>query len=410
MSKKELKRVKVLALASEMSISRTEAARRLGIDKRQVYRLLRRFETEGAAGICHRGRGRTSGRGMAAADRARIEQRLTGKFLGFGPTFASEKLLELDGIQVSSETVRRIQIRLELHKPKKRKVPGYHPRRPRRSKEGALLQVDGSHHAWFGDENDRSCLVALVDDATSRIVGARFYSTETTRAYMELMKEYIKLHGCPMAIYSDKHSIFRQTNEAVRDQGKLTNLGKALSELDIELICANSPQAKGRVERCFGTLQDRWVKELQLAGVMNIETANQKIGELIAGHNARFAVPPAHSDRACFPVETSLDLERVFSIRSKRQISKGMSFSYEGTLYQIDSPRSPNRMVGTQLEILERLDGKTDYVWNGTSVDVTPFKELSAPQRTLNGKELAALAQDRKPYKPAKHHPWNSRI
>lgn len=407
MTIKELNIVEVLPLILNGNLTMKQGAEQLGMSKRQVRRLCRNYEQGGPQGIVHKSRGKRSRNAFSKQLNNQIIKLLHERYYDFGPTFAAEKISEDIDRTISREKIRQLQIAEDLWKPKKKKDRRHYPRRTRRSRLGELVQIDGSDHDWLEGRGERMTLISYVDDATSGTLVARFMPSETTHGYMLTMKEYIQRYGLPKALYSDKHGIFRQNKEEVRDSGKLTAFGKALQELGVELICAHSPQAKGRIERSFGTHQDRLVKELRLAGANTISEANSCLEKYLKKHNQSFSVPPANKESAHRNLSNDIDLNRIFTRREYRKISKDLSFQYKHILYQINS-KSVNRLQHQKLEIRETLDGQLLFeTMQGTLLEAVPYKEYStSPQRTLDVKDLATIWPNKNTKKPGKNHPW----
>jgi len=282
-------------------LSQREAAERLGISVRQFKRLIRSWKQDGDAGLLSRQRGRASHNRLAEEQRARITELLKDKYPDFGPTLAAEKLLELEGIKVSRETIRQLQVTLSLWKAKSRRVRRVFQLRDRRPRFGELIQIDGSPHDWFEGRAPRCTLIVFIDDATSRLTALRFVPAETTRGYLETLRGHVLEHGVPLAFYSDRHGIFRvNAKDAASGDGK-TEFGRVSDRLGIEAIHALTPQAKGRVERANQTLQDRLVKELRLQGISSMEAANRYLPGFIGRWNAKFAVAPGDEASAHRP-------------------------------------------------------------------------------------------------------------
>ena len=405
MSEKEVLRQDIILKMERGEMTAAEGAAELGISERQLRRSRRRYEKEGLKGLVHRGRGSPSGRAFEPLYLDRVKQLLHEKYGDFGPSFAAEKLaLEL-GRSISNEKVRQILIAEGLHTPKKRRSGKYHPRRKRRGCEGDLIQADGSLHDWLEDRAPKMTLITFVDDATSKIKHAKFVCRESTANYLRLMKEYLEKYGRPLALYVDKHSIFRQLDRDARERGELTNFGKALSRLDIELICAHSPQAKGRVERSFGNLQDRLVKEMRLAGICTMEEANRFLSGYLEAHNERFSVAAESSRDAHRKLQPSHDLRSILATSESRKLSKNLGFSYEGKLYQVDEPKLVNRLRNQRVEIRTTYDQEVLVVSSWGQELNYSASAAEAVQRTLDGKELERLWVDNR-RKPKKHHPW----
>lgn len=408
MSMKELDKQAILLRIASGELTMAAGAKTLNLTTRQLRRCKSRYMEQGLKGLVHRSRGRPSGRAFSENNLLKIKQLLHEKYPDFGPTFAAEKLSLDLGCKISNEKVRQIQIEEGLHKPKSRKKGQYHPRRKRRSREGELVQSDGSPHHWLEDRAPSMTLITFIDDATSKIKHGKFVEAESTFAYMSLTREYLKQFGCPKALYVDKHSIFRQNKKEVRETGRLTNFGQSLSEIGIELICANSPQAKGRVERGFGVLQDRLVKEMRLAGICTMEEANAFLPSFFEAYNHQFGVIPAIAEDAHVPLSAEVDLNLVFSVRETRTLSKNLTFQYEGVLYQVREPDLVNRLRNQKVEVrtTPSLEMRVVSRW-GKSLAFEVYEEFIAPrQRTLDSKDVAVLCPDRPVRKPHKYHPW----
>lgn len=383
-----------------------EGARKLGMTRRHLRRLRRVYEKEGGEGIAHKSRGRRSQNAFPEKLEEEIAKLLHQHYSDFGPTFAAEKISEELGRTVSKEKIRQVQIKEGLWRAKKKKEKRYHPRRKRRSRRGELVQIDGSDHDWLEGRGERMSLILFIDDATSEIALGEFVKAETTKDYMRLTKEYIEENGSPEALYSDKHSIFRQNQKEGHLKGDLTQYGESLKELKIELICAHSPQAKGRVERSFGTHQDRLVKEMRLAGIETLEEANVFLKKYLMKHNKKFSVAPLSKENA--HKEKKGNLDKIFAIKEKRVLSKGLSFQYKNVLYQLKNPREPNRLQNQRIHILEKLNG--DLVvetQKGESLEVVPYNEYTGEiQKTLGVKEIGINWSAKKTVRPKRKHPW----
>lgn len=291
MSARELQRVEVLAEVAGEHMAAAVAAGHLGVGRRQLFRLLARFRAEGAAGLASRRRGRPSNRRTPEAVRAQALALVRERYADFGPTLAAEKLLALHGLKVGRETLRGWMAAAGLWASRKAHLARVHQPRPRRDRLGELVQVDGCEHPWLEGRGPPCSLLVFVDDATGRLMHLKLVPAESALAYMQATRDYVAAYGKPVAFYSDRHGIFRVNREARRGDG-MTQFGRALRDLDIQILCAPSPQAKGRVERAHLTLQDRLVKELRLAGVATVEAANRFLPGFVADYNKRFAKPP----------------------------------------------------------------------------------------------------------------------
>ena len=291
MSVEERDRSHLVRAYLEHRVCQRVASERLGISVRQFKRLVRWWKQAGDAGLVSRQRGRPSNNRLADDVRARISGLLRDKYPDFGPTLAAEKLVELEGIKVSAETIRQTQVRLGLWKPKTRRAKRVFQVRERRLRFGELIQIDGSPHDWFEGRAPRCTLIVFIDDATNRLTALRFAPAETTRAYLETLRSHVLEHGRPLAFYSDRHGIFRVNAKDSRSGDGKTEFGRVAERLGITPTHALTPQAKGRVERANQTSQDRLVKEMRLRGIASIEAANAFLPTCIATWNEKFAVP-----------------------------------------------------------------------------------------------------------------------
>lgn len=313
MTQEELNRSKVIQMADEKRITQHEGALRLKISDRHFRRLISRYRGEGDISLVSGHRGKPSNNRMDESKRKRVVDFISHPlYQGFGPTLMAEKLAERAKIEVSKETVRQLMIEEGRHKPKKKKRGQTHPMRPPRSSRGELVQIDGSYHAWLEERGPKACLLLFVDDATSEVLAGKFVEHETYFAYAQLCKAYFSQIGLPVALYSDKFSVFRINASNVVNTDAITQFGRALSDLGVELICANSPQAKGRVERAYQTLQDRLVKEMRLELICDYQQANVFLPSFLAAYNRMFAVLPCSKKDAHRPLFRSQPRTNLF--------------------------------------------------------------------------------------------------
>jgi len=412
MSHRELDRVGVIRKVVDGTLIQREAALHLGLSVRHVKRLVRAFRAEGAAGLASRHRGRPGNNRIAASVRDHFIALVRSRYHDFGPTLAHEKLVEQHGFGHSVETLRAWMIAEGLWRPRQRRQASIHQSRPRRACRGELVQIDGSPHAWFEDRGPACCLIVFIDDATSELGALRFVPSETTQAYMETLQTYLQAHGRPAAFYSDRHSIFR-VNHPDRE-GELTQFSRALKTLDIGAIHANTPQAKGRVERANQTLQDRLVKELRLRGISDIDGANAFLAEFIADYNHRFAKPPQHASDAHRPVlHDAGELDQIFSIHHTRKLSKNLTCQFHNREYQITGQGKGYRLRGSLVTLCEHFDGRVTVLSKGQSL---PFRLLAEGEPPIpiedeksvgNRVDQIRQQQAAKPaYKPPPDHPW----
>lgn len=292
MSYQELNRLTVLEKVATKQLSQIQAAKQLGLSERQLRRWQRRYAQEGASGLASRQRGKPSNHRLPESIKRQAIELIEAHYRDFGPTLAHEKLIELHALHLSRESVRQLMIQAGLWDQKSRRSVAIHQRRMRRPCRGELVQLDGSPHAWFEERAEKCCLLVWVDDATSELLHLRFEPVETTQGYFRGMKDYLKHHGRPACLYVDRHGIFRQNQGSDLKELEDPQFTRAMKELGIEVICANSPQAKGRVERMNGVLQNRLVKELRLQKISSLEQANAFLPSFIEDYNRRFAVEP----------------------------------------------------------------------------------------------------------------------
>lgn len=403
MSKREIERVKILDQLSGKKLSRKQAASLLGVSLRQVDRMRLRYRSEGLEGLVHRNRGKVSSNRLSGEKRKEIVRYLKERYEGFGPTLAKEKLEEEKRLKVSKEKLRQIMKEEGLWKPKKRKQKGYHPRRTRRSRFGELLQGDSSHHKWFEERAPRCTLVAFIDDATNKIV-ARFEPSESAQGYMRLLKRYVEKYGVPGALYVDKHSTFRVNTAEEKGKGGITQFHRLLKELGVDLICANSPQAKGRIERLFELLQDRLVKEMRLRNISSIEEGNKFLDSFEITYEARWSIVPANPEDAHRKAPSSESLNRIFTKRATRKISKTLDFSYAGKTYQILNCKYPYRLMGKMVTILEDLEGKIWFEHAERKLEVALYGSVPKQAIVLDRKELEVRLDKKMPLTSIQRH------
>jgi transposase len=411
MSGKEVRRLEVLRRVADGVITQRQAAEKLGLCDRQVRRLLRRYERQGAAGLVSRKRGKPSNRRIHQAVKDAILWEVKARYADFGPTLAAEYLAG-DGYKVSKETLRRWMTEAGLWQPVSGRRGRVHPPRPRRARQGELIRIDGSLHAWFEDRRERCALIAFIDDATSRVMLARFVPVESTQAYLALLEEYVSLDERPVAVYSDRDSIFTQHDP---EDAEPTQFERATRALGIATLQALTPQAKGRVERLFKTLQDRLVEAMRLAGISDIETANAWLPEYLAQHNARFAVKAQNTENAHLPFAgSSEELARLCAIHHRRRLSKDLVISFRRQRYIVQTGGAPRYALrGQQIDVITYRDGRIE-LWHGK--EKLPFKVFDPAQDVpapVDDKSLTArvdaLVKARRwsdKSRPAPNHPW----
>ena len=401
MSGKELRRKAVLDEVVRGGRKLRSAAEVLQLSYRQCRRVYQRYRREGDPGLIHRNRGRASNRKIGEEKRGQILTRYQQRYAGYGPTFASEKLTA-EGLGLDHETLRRWLVQEGLWQRQRRR--GKHrQRRPRRQRFGELVQMDGSHHTWWGEQ--QRCLMNMVDDATGRRFGLLF-EQETTEAAMRTLWGWIRRYGVPQALYADSKTVFRTDRdptpeEQLKGEKPLTAFGQACRKLGIEIIFAGSPQAKGRVERSHGTDQDRLVKELELEQIQDLKLANRFLQQCYWKQlNRKFTVAPADSQDQHRPAPAATALAEVFCWEQTRIVQRDGTLSYENRCFQIlaDNPTRPT--LRAQVVVRRRLDGRLEIVYRDHKLR---FREITKPSRP------ASLIKTRLPArstKPRPQHPW----
>lgn len=390
MSAKEVKRLEVMKDLLDGKICQKEAAKLLKRSERQIRRMLRSYKEFGAVGLVSKHKGKVSSNRLSEEFKEQVISLVKEYYPDFGPTLASEKLREEHGMFISRESLRKEMIKVGLWTVRKvKKRAGIHQSRERRPKWGELIQIDGSYHDWFEGRREKCCLIVFIDDATGEFMELRFSESETTEAYMETMKDYISEYGLPRALYSDKYGVFRINSKETVEREQLTQFGRAMKELDVEIICANSPQAKGRVERGNQTLQDRLVKELRLRGINNIGDANEFLKEYKHILSDKFAVKPESPDNAHRPCNfTEEELDRIFSVKSERIISKNLEIAYKNKVYQIQTDKQALTMRNGKAEIYENFKGKVRIFYKEKELE---YKVFEKPEKQIETKSSKTL-------------------
>jgi transposase len=382
-----------------------EAAQLLGLSVRQVKRLWKSYRKEAAKGLISKKRGRVSNNRLDAGMVQGVLDLLKSKYSDFGPTLAHEKIVEVHRIEISRESVRKIMLEEGLWKARRKKKEAVHQMRERRACAGELVQIDGSDHAWFEERGERCTLLVFIDDATGRLVQLLFVADETFFAYCEAARGYFEREGKPLAFYSDRHGIFRVNNpQPMGTTSGLTQFGRAMQELEIEIICASTPQAKGRVERVNQTLQDRLVKELRLRGISSMEAANAYLEEFRADFNRRFAVAPRSSQNAHRPLRTSDNLDVIFTQQKTGVLSRNLTIQYHKTLYQIQTNRPSYALHNAQITICENAKGEVTLLYKNQPLPYTTYKKLARQSEVVETKLLNRAV----PQPPAANHPWRT--
>ena len=407
MSIKEAERLGVMRQIDKNVLTLRKASEELGVSLRQAKRIRKRYLSKGEVGLISQKRGQASNRKICDKIRSKTLEIVKRKYIDFGPTLAAEKLEEMNGIRLSAETLRKWMIEEGIWKFKKKKAVRIYQRRTRRSRFGELLQGDGSPHDWFEGRSEKCTLLQFVDDATSKTTVACFVPTETTDGYLELLEEHLKKYGRPLGFYVDKHAIFRVNREEIKKGVGITHFGRVVKELGIELICANSPQAKGRVERKNSLLQDRLIKEMRLRGINTIEEGNAFLPQFLEELNQRFGKEPANAEDAHRPLRVQDNLRKIFARKDKRKLSKNLTFQHQGTLYLVQT-KSPNRLRHASVEVSWQEGAPIEVQYKGIKLKYQKWNETVYEQpKVLNCKEIASnnwLSKSKR--KPGKNHPW----
>lgn len=400
MSLKEVKRLKVIQEAIDRHITQKASALMLGLSERQVRRLVRAVREEGDAGIIHGSRGRPSSRMVPEGVKEKALSLYKKRYHDFGPTLASEKLMEMDGIRVSDETLRKWLIEAGLWQ-RRRKRSAH--RRWRRRKEcfGEMVQIDGSDHDWLEGRGPELVLMGYIDDATNNTF-ARFYDYEGTIPAMESFKRYVRKYGLPQSLYLDRHSTYKSTRkltewEELEGIEPMSQFERAVKELGVEVIHAYSPQAKGRVERLFGILQDRLIKEMRLKGIKTKDEANEFLKEYLPKYNERFRVWPLNDTDVHVSLPKYFNLDKYLCIKIERTVRNDNTIAHNGKLYQIEADAKMKKVI-----VEERLDGTMHIISNGESLKYRGITERPVKVNGLVQKNQKV----RTPYIPPKDHPW----
>ena len=413
MTTRELDRLKVIHQVLQHKLTWPQAAAQVVLSVRQIGRLCARVRTDGHKGIVHRLRGRPSNHQLTAGRLEKALELVKRRYPDFGPTFAAEKLRERHRLVLSTETLRQAMRRAGLWTPRRTRLR-HRAWRPRRGCVGELVQLDGSDHAWFEDRGPRCVLLSYVDDATSRLLYGEFVTVEDTVTLLRATTTYLQRWGRPVAFYVDKDSIYRVNRQAtieeqLQDSAPLTQFTRAMRELGIEVIPAHSPQAKGRVERSFGTHQDRLVKELRLAGIWTMDGANRFLQRRYRPvHNRHYAIEPANSTDAHRPLLPVHDLDAICSIQTTRTIERDFTLRLQNRFFQL-LPDQPVRVGPKDTVLIEqRLDGSVQLRAKGRYLAFRPIAKVPA-RRPLVVVTTPSRARPPRPLsRPPRTHPYKA--
>jgi transposase len=407
MSQRDLRRLHIIRQVIEKQLSRQEAARILGLCKKQIGRIVKRVKEEGDGGICHRSRGRASTRSKPQAMKERALLLYQEKYSGDGPTFASEKLADRHRIPISDETLRLWLIAASIPYPRRRKRP-HRQWRERKHYRGEMVQMDGSHHDWFEGRRAPCVLMGYVDDATGTVY-ARFYEYEGTLPALDSFQRYIRQYGIPQSLYLDKHSTYKSQvkltiEEELSGAKQYSQFERACAQLGTTVIHAHSPQAKGRVERVFRTLQDRLVKELRLQGISDIDSANAFLSQFRQDYNHRFAVAPRSNHDAHRPLHKSDNLDLILTHQENRTLSKNLTVQFNHVIYQIQSKHPDYAMRKAQVTVCENAQGEVTIRYKNNPLAYTIYQKSPHQAEVVDSKTLNRHINIPKP--PAPDHPW----
>lgn len=423
LNRKEQKRLIVLNGVVSKEVGIGQAATVLGVSERQAWRLLSAYRKEGAEGLVHGNRSRKPVNALPVELREKVVSLASTKYAGFNHSHLTEKLEEQEQTHLSRSSVRRILLEKGLRSPRKRRAPLHRSRRERYPREGMLLQTDGSPHDWLEGRGPRLCLIGAIDDATNRVPHALFCEQETTEGYMRMLKEIVLREGVPLALYHDRHSIFEVSEDAVptvKEQlsGKepKTQLGRLLDELGIESIAAHSPQAKGRIERLWGTFQDRLSSELRLACSSTLEQANLVLRDFLPEYNRRFAVAAREPETAYVKPDNGFKPEEHFCFKERRTVGADNVVRFNGQRLQVLPSTDRLSYALCKVEVHSRLDGSLAVYYQGKHLETSPApreatllrKDRSRPAVAVTpAKSLASAGLSRK---PAPDHPWRGKF
>jgi len=413
LSKKEQNRLMVLNKVGEGRLGAGAAATLLGLSVRQVRRLLAGYRKEGAAALAHGNRGRRPFNRLDDPLRARVTMLAQSTYAGFNTQHLSEVLDEREGITLSRSTLRRILLASGIRSPRRRRSPRHRRRRERCPQAGMLLQIDASHHDWLEGRGPKLCLVGAIDDATGEVPWALFRPAEDTQGYFELLQGIVTTHGIPLAVYRDRHSIFETApkhNESREEQlageREPTQFGRLLGELGINSIASNSPQARGRIERLWGTFQDRLVSELRLAGARTLEEADKVLKDYLPRHNRRFMVEATEAGTAYKPTPPGFVTEEVFCLKHRRTVGTDNVVRFKGARLQILPGTDRPSYARARVTVHEGFDGSLAVYYKDERLSTKPAPPESPQLRAEKTDPSLLVKRLLHTQKPGPHHPW----
>jgi hypothetical protein len=406
MTQKEVNRVDIFLRIKNKQITQAKAAKEMQLSLRHVQRLYKEFKSHGHRALISKKRRKPSNHQLKPIIKRRAGELITCEtYLGFGPTFMCETLCKRHGIKISRETVRQMMILHQVWEGKRKKSPVIHQQRQRRARSGELLQIDGSPHAWFEERGDRCTLIVFID--ATGLIYCKFVKVETTAAYMKTAWEYFDKYGKPASFYSDRHGIFRVNIIGCNKKEQFTQFGRAAKELEIKLMCASSPQAKGRVERVIRTLQDRLVKEMRIRKINTIEAANRFLKETYLNEfNEQFTVQAASKEDAHQKIGREIDLSEVLSEKHTRKITKNLELNFENTIYQIKLQKPCTGLARANATIIKKLNGDIVVKYKDKILPVVEYLQQPYNGEVVNAKEIELFLKDKPKKKVSKDHPW----
>lgn len=405
MELKDLNRLLIINKVNEKQLSQKKAAEILECTDRTIRRLQKRVKKYGAQGILSKKHGKKSNKKYSNTVKDKAINLIKEQYYDFGPTLATEYLAERDKFIISKETTRKWMIEAGIWIPKQIKCNIHQPRK-RRPYYGELIQIDGSPHDWFEGRGEKCTLLLFIDDATSKIQLMRFAPAETTFAYFTAMRIYIDKYGLPRALYSDKHSVFRVNRQEPVNSTGYTQFGRAMNSLGIKLIYANSPQAKGKVERKNRSLQDRLIKQMRLDGINNIEMATDEyLDQYAYKYNSKFAVPPEQKEDLHCHVDDLEQINRHLTVQHKRRISKNLTVSYHGFLYKIIEPHMTRRLYNKKIIVSQEESGQITLLYDDKPLAIELYDKNNYPSEPVSRKEVDVTLGNNA-YRPPEDHPW----
>ena len=410
LTNREQARIQVLNGVLEGKVTVSEAAGLMEVSERHAWRVLAAYGREGAAAVAHGNRGRKPATTTCPATQERVRELAKGVYAGLNHTHLTEMLAEREGISLSRSTTRRILLAGGIRSPRRRRAPKHRSRRERYPQEGMLLQVDGSRHDWLEGRGPYLTLIGAVDDATGKVPFALFRQQEDAHGYLLMLKDIIEHHGVPLALYSDRHGIFQRSpkepeslEEQLRGRRAPTQFGRALEELGIQLILAYTPQAKGRIERAWGTFQDRLVSELRLAGAATIDQANKVLWDFLPRFSQRFGVTPAQPGTAYRQLPADMSLDAVLCFKYIRKVANDNTVRFDGNTLQLLPDAYRSSYARANVEVQERLDGSLVVVYQGRTLAAQPAPPMPVTLRARNARRSNGHIPSNEAFQPYLH-------